>query len=308
MKNFIFLSILWYTFLIIILAWLYLPVFMIEEVSKKDTLKFQTTEKNVEARITIKDTYTKNNITYRTFTTDVTEYKEFTLSEAEYDEFIGLNNNVLDCTIWSLSCDTDIYKYQYIRNGENGYFANRGPYAILDIMTDSDITFSEIDKKINERKYSFFSSIYDNRRNESVYIESVDGQDFSKEQYFIKYKSKGKGLYCNGIVKRSFLTERYSFIGDHAFSKEDIAAYKKVITHGDKEMVEACRSLLEKESLSKNQRMGLIISFIVFFISAIFSVGSMIVYKDKDIKFVSIGNIIVIVSFLVMIVIGCPWL
>lgn len=35
MKKIIFLSILWYAFLIIILAWLFLPGYMTEEVSKK---------------------------------------------------------------------------------------------------------------------------------------------------------------------------------------------------------------------------------------------------------------------------------
>ena len=110
---------------------------------------------NGEARICIEDTYTKAGVKYYVITTDGSGFSRFILSEDEYGEYIGLGNDAVDCTIYTLYCASDIYKDYYF---------------LEDI--------GHLEATENTKDYSFHSDILDS----PYYIDSAYGKCFANER------------------------------------------------------------------------------------------------------------------------------
>lgn len=78
--------------------------------SGKDDMNFVHTAEKKLARVNIVDSYTKNGVKYLSFTTNVSGERRFLMTEDEYDKHFGKGNDAVDCTIWSLTEESDFTK------------------------------------------------------------------------------------------------------------------------------------------------------------------------------------------------------
>lgn len=161
---------------------------------------------NKTARITIKDEYTKDNVKYFVFTTDISDDKKFTLSEADYDKYIGNGNDAVDCTIYSLNLNTTLLNYDGLIIPNSALPGSSNDYQTL---------WNTIDKIDNvDANYPAIPSFY---------ISSAYGTEFLCGEYAIEVPYKTK------TINEEISLCRYSFAGETDFTEEEIDEYKQIM-------------------------------------------------------------------------------
>lgn len=193
--------------------------------SSLDDLDIEVYEENVMARITITDLYTKDNIKYFIFTTNVLGERKFTLSEEEYDKFIGLNNDAVDCTIWHIKSNEDIFqdKYKTVANG--------------------NLTCYNLKNHLDENIPGLSSYFYYIGYSYPIGIESACDLEFKYSDYCIDmndYENE-ETVY----VRSNIDICRYSFLGEKGYTDKEVQEYKEVIDKVSKETADACEMLIK---------------------------------------------------------------
>jgi hypothetical protein len=193
--------------------------------SSLDDLDIEVYEENVMARIKITDSYTKDNIKYFIFTTNVSGERKFTLSEEEYDKFIGLNNDAVDCTIWHIKSNEDIFqdKYKTVANG--------------------NLTCYNLKNYLDENIPGFGSYSYYVGYSYPIGIESACDLKFKYSDYCIDmndYENE-ETVY----VRSNIDICRYSFLGEKGYTDKEVQEYKEVIDKVSKETADACEMLIK---------------------------------------------------------------
>lgn len=163
--------------------------------SNKDDIQVETYSVDTLARITIVDTYKKNDVTYYILQTNVSDDREWTLSEAEYDEIIGLGNDAIDCTVHYLKCNTKIISQSY-----SPFFGSFLENALSEALR-------KLGAKYHNLPSTSIKSIYDMKFN-------------SGEYYFCTVNSNGAEWIENKLTLK-----RYSFMGESSFTEEEINMY-----------------------------------------------------------------------------------
>lgn len=163
--------------------------------SSKEDIQVEAYSVDKLARITIADTYKKNDVTYYVIQTDVSGDREWTLTEAEYDEIIGLGNDAIDCTVHYLKCNSKIISQSY--------------HSLWGSVLDIELSkvLSEFDVKYHTFPSTGIKSIYDMKFNSGEYY--IDTTQTAEEE----------------LVKSKLTLKRYSFVGESAFTEEEIDAY-----------------------------------------------------------------------------------
>lgn len=190
-------------------------------------IKAEHTSEEEMARITIKDSYTKSNIKYYIFTTNVSGTSRFTLSEEDYDKFIGIGNDAVDCTVYSLKLQSEISEYRYLGFPKGGLpcsGSERAGYDLLDLMDDTSSIVesgSGIDEILSPSSSRYFIyTAYDGEGSE------VDFTTHNQEyKIFVSSKSSKQEQICSRME-----LYHYSFIGEEDFTKDEIDKYNDVMT------------------------------------------------------------------------------
>lgn len=171
-----------------------------------------TTEK-VIARIYIKDSYVMGGENYYIFTTSETGKKEFTLSETEYDQYIGIGNDAVEGYEYKFVLESKLLYLPYNTN----YWYNRHKHTCGYVMAD-------FTGGVNE---------------EGMTILAVDYSDYNTNLYGItikpKYKYEGKN---NALIMSESTMYRYSFLGEKAFTDEEIVTYKENFNDDNLQIIE----------------------------------------------------------------------
>lgn len=176
----------------------------------KDNITTKLSERHETARINITDTYTKSGIKYYIFTTDVSRNRTFTCSEEEYDKYIGLGNNAVDCTIYTLYCASDIYKDYYF---------------LEDI--------GHLEATENTKDYSFHSDILCS----PYYIDSAYGKCFAYGDFCLDVENEEGWIIKNSTWTTEMRIQKYSFLGDTEFSEEELEKYKDLMDKVNKSIL-----------------------------------------------------------------------
>ena len=92
---------------------------IVTEYKNTENIEVSTANSKETLRISIADTYTRDNVKYYVIETDEPEHPQFTLTETEYDKYIGVND-IIDSQVYRLQLDSTICtgKYIYMANDE----------------------------------------------------------------------------------------------------------------------------------------------------------------------------------------------
>ena len=170
------------------------------------------------AKISVRDTYTKDGITYYEISTTATD-NTYTYTEQEYDEIFGLENDAFDCEIYSLSMTSDIIKH-----------TNRNVFDYLFDNQWFEPMKNTFYKLLNNNEDIAFTDGYSIRQLISPSSEADDYMKLICETYsdddvtlavYLKRNSQ------NQLVYSTLYSTRYSFLGESDFTEEEIDGYRK---------------------------------------------------------------------------------
>lgn len=193
--------------------------------SNKEDIVMETSFCEKMARIEITDTYTKNDMKYYVFETDISGDDTFTLSEEEYDKYIGLGNDAVDCTVYKLTCHSDVFSYNYHFGLPNGK-----------LHDDCQVLWDLVSASENIRSYG--SVVFGN---DYIHIYRTSGMEFNYGDCILRCTCDNDRADVTVDVEIS----HYSFAGDTEFAKEDIDQYKEVLNNLYLELVGLCRDAIE---------------------------------------------------------------
>lgn len=180
------------------------------------------------ARINITDQYTKAGKKYYIFTTDKTNEIYFILSEEEYDKYIGMGNDAVDYTAYTLNFDAPIVKYSYLFIPKNGLPVFHGSYGTALSSSDLKALITQMDAT----KYTF---------DESYNIIFDPGM--SKYDSFYIYASEYEHNKCK--IGSHLEMQRFSFLGQNDFTEDDINNYYEIMNQTNLDFL----SILKKENI-----------------------------------------------------------
>ena len=183
----------------------------------KDTIMINHEATEKMARITIKDEYVKNGIKYYIFTTDISGMTKFTMKESEYDEYIGLGNNAVDCTVYTLDIELPIYEYS------NYTFFSKLPDEI-----HGSVRLAKILNNTEHISVGVQATIFSESK---AYVKNAYDTEFYTNQYKIsvqKIESSWEFLHNNRVINQEIHLKRYSFANETDFSEEEIDNYCKI--------------------------------------------------------------------------------
>lgn len=201
--------------------------------ANKEDIQTEITSCSQIARIHINGTYKKNDVKYYIFTTDISGDREFTLSEYEYDKYIGLDNNAVDCTVYTVSCYSDVYSlknppFDFIKNSTD-----------LQNMLNNIVNVScDTSYKVDNGKDVFHDFVFGSVKEYKAHINYADGMYFKNFIITVKRSinsSNRTDISCQTMVSR------YSFMGENEFSKEEINQYIETMENLNTEIVKYCR-------------------------------------------------------------------
>lgn len=185
----------------------------------KEELDVKLEKENKLARIKIEDSYVKGGVKYLIFTTDVSRQRRFLMSEEEYDKHIGKGNDAVDCTIWRLTENNEVYRAKYL-----GY---------------PGIDCEDVIKGIQKIDVS-----WEYGGSDCVCVTSAYGKRFRCGDYCITLQCKEEGVvYYYSFAENNMKIERYSFLGETDFTEEEVEEYKTLLDKAGKDIVEICRVL-----------------------------------------------------------------
>lgn len=170
--------------------------------SDKDDIQVEHSANDTLARITIVDTYRKNDVTYHIVKTSVSGDKEWTFSEAEYDELFGLGNDAIDCTVYKLKCTSTIH---------SKYFSTI-------IKAASHTKLGRINYDSEDISWHHGIPTTDN-------IKKAYGTNFDYGDFYVYAGHSNTKEYIGSTLT----LKRYSFAGESDFTEEEINAYVEVM-------------------------------------------------------------------------------
>lgn len=187
---------------------------IVTEYKNTENIEVNTANSKETLRISIADTYTRDNVKYYVIETDEPEHPQFTLTETEYDKYIGVND-IIDSQVYRLQLDSTICTGKYI------YMAND---ECLEQALEKFLAKHEgmIEKNDPEGYETFVSG------DTSWTIHT----DFIEENAYFKLNSHcGKNYFSKEYLKDTNVLEvkRYSFLGEKDFTEEDIKQCKELM-------------------------------------------------------------------------------
>ena len=166
------------------------------------------------AKITICDTYTKNNVLYYEFTTTATGSEVFTFSEDEYDALIGLNNDAIDCTTYTLTLSSPIIIYEQLSFFEEN---------LLSMLKIDDIISYQPERFSFEKEYVYRIN---GPLNPRYYNWELECLSFDKDRQYASVTLNTASISTDFLTS-DFKVTRYSFLGEQDFTEDDVLFYKE---------------------------------------------------------------------------------
>lgn len=179
-----------------------------------EDIKITHTKESTVAKIEIQDSYTKGGQKYFEITTSATGNEIFTYSESEYDKVFGLENDAVDCEIYTLQMESTIAEYK------KNYFSE---YTALSYFDANELT------QFNPEELEFPSYASSSNISSLLNEWSVKCSTYEKERKKVvvhndyESKSTAESHYLSSKIEET----RYSFFGESDFTEEEIENYKE---------------------------------------------------------------------------------
>lgn len=198
-----------------------------------DDIMVYNTESTEIARIEIVDTYTLAGENYYIFTTDLTGSEKFTLSESEYEEIIGAGNNAVECIVYELQIESNIYSYEY------SVFPK---HKLSDI---SDVAWIVSNCGYDEA-FRNFAGLKSNEPVEKAYylpdstilkLPNYTGRDNNTFYLYLEDNKNDNLVSLTSHLK----VYKYSFLGESNFTEEEISKYKGLVDDISTRIAKGCK-------------------------------------------------------------------